>query len=198
MSEMNKEFKKGDLLYLNEKGKACWGFPEGYPHKEEGITIEWDGNTEGLEHVGWYYLVSDVIISNDECKKGIVYDNYGGASQMALAWDNWVAANAITDDFCFMEAVVVVRRAGITIPIMDITFNTPGIYFIKSTTYITKFTTEVLTPIPSDFLPIATSTTPGTVKQMPYLPNATGDVPTAENFNQLVRGLKSAGLMGRS
>lgn len=195
MSEIIKEFKKGDLLYLNNEGKACWGFPEGYPHKEEGITIEWDGNTEGLEHVGQYYLVSDVIISNDECKRGIAYDNYGVAYQMALAWDNWVAANAVTDDFCFMEAVVVVRRAGITIPIMDITFNTPGIYFMKNTIYITKFTTEALTPIFPDFLPNATTTTPGTVKQMSYLPNATGDAPTAENFNQLLRELKNAGLM---
>ena len=195
MSEIIKEFKKGDLLYLNNEGKACWGFPEGYPHKEEGITIEWDGNTEGLEHVGWYYLVSDVIISNDECKRGIAYDNYGGATQMALAWDNWVAANAVTDDFCFMEVVVVVRRAGITIPILDITFNTPGIYFIKSTTYVTKFTTESITPIPSDFFPIATEVTPGAVKQMSYIPDASGGAPTAVQFNDLIKKLQSAGLM---
>ena len=89
MSEMIKEFNKGDLLYSNKDGKAYWGFPEGYPYKE-GETIH---------------------------------------------------------------------------------------------------------PMTPEFLPQATSAIHGTVKQMPYLPNVTGDAPTAENFNQLVRGLKSAGLM---
>lgn len=54
---------------------------------------------------------------------------------------------------------------------------------------------ETIHPMAPEFLPYATSTTYGAVKQMSYLPNAEGDAPTAENFNQLVRELKSAGLM---
>lgn len=34
MSEIIKEFKKGDLLYIDNDGKAEWGYPEGYPYKE--------------------------------------------------------------------------------------------------------------------------------------------------------------------
>ena len=89
MSEMIKEFNKGDLLYIDKDGKAQWGFPDGYPYKEG----------------------------------------------------------------------------------------------------------ETIRSMAPEFLPSATSTTPGAVKQMPYLSNATGDAPTAENFNQLVRELKNAGLM---
>ena len=89
MSEMIKEFKKGDLLHIDKDGKAQWGFPDGYPYKEGG-TIH---------------------------------------------------------------------------------------------------------PMAPESLPYATTTTPGIVKQMPYLPNATGAAPTAENFNQLLRQLKNAGLM---
>ena len=40
MSEMIKEFKKGDLLYIDGDGKAQWGFPEGYPHKENQVTVD--------------------------------------------------------------------------------------------------------------------------------------------------------------
>ena len=89
MNEMIKEFNNGDLLHIDNDGKAQWGYPDGYPYKED----------------------------------------------------------------------------------------------------------ETIHPIVPEFLPSATSTTHGTVKQMPYLPNATGDAPTAENFNQLVRELKNAGLM---
>ena len=35
MSEIIKEFKKGDLLYIDKDGKAEWGYPEGYPYKEK-------------------------------------------------------------------------------------------------------------------------------------------------------------------
>ena len=89
MSKTNKEFNKGDLLYIGDNKKAYWGLPQGYPYKE-GETIH---------------------------------------------------------------------------------------------------------PMAPNFLPQATSATHGTVKQMSYLPNATGDAPTAENFNQLLRELKNAGLM---
>ena len=89
MNEMIKEFNKGDLLYIGDNKKAQWGFPDGYPYKED----------------------------------------------------------------------------------------------------------ETIHTMAPEFLPSASSTTPGTVKQMPYLPNATGDAPTAENFNQLLRQLKNAGFM---
>ena len=89
MSEIIKEFKKGDLLHIDKDGKAQWGFPDGYPYKE-GETIH---------------------------------------------------------------------------------------------------------PIAEEFLPQATTTISGVVKQMGNINNAAGDAPTAENFNQLLRELKNAGLM---
>ena len=44
MSEIIKEFKKGDLLYIDNDGKAEWGYPEGYPYKE--IETILDGTFE--------------------------------------------------------------------------------------------------------------------------------------------------------
>ena len=58
MSEIIKEFKKGDLLYIGDNKKAYWGLPQGYPYKEEKAfeDIIWDGNTEGR-----------TFIQSDEC-----------------------------------------------------------------------------------------------------------------------------------
>lgn len=92
MSEMNKEFKKGDLLYIDNDGKAQWGFPDGYPYKED----------------------------------------------------------------------------------------------------------ETIRSMAPEFLPYATTTTPGIVKQMSYLPNVTGDAPTAEKFNALLKSLRDAGILATS
>lgn len=40
MNEMIKEFKNGDLLHIDKDGKAQWGYPEGYPYKEQKLTTE--------------------------------------------------------------------------------------------------------------------------------------------------------------
>ena len=194
MSEIIKEFKKGDLLYIDNDGKAEWGYPEGYPYKE-GVTIEWDGNTEGLDAVGgMFYRVSDVVLSNEQIKTGFIKDNADLELPIAPMWDELAGAGLLTDDISIIEMVAFVRKDNVSFN--GVVFGIAGVYFAnKNNHYVTKFTNETIHSMAPQSLPYATTTTPGAVKQMPYLPNATGDAPTAENFNQLVRQLKNAGLM---
>lgn len=194
MSEEVKEFKKGDLLYIDNDGKAEWGYPEGYPYKE-GVTIEWDGNTEGLDAVGgMFYRVSDVVLSNEQIKTGFIKDNADLELPIAPMWDELAGAGLLTDDISIIEMVAFVRKDNVSFN--GVVFGIAGVYFAnKNNHYVTKFTNETIHSMAPQSLPYATTTTPGAVKQMPYLPNATGDAPTAENFNQLVRQLKNAGLM---
>ena len=212
MSEIIKEFKKGDLLYIDKDGKAQWGQPEGYPYKEGGKTvIEWDGNTNGKETFEFgnisnpfkFYKVSDVTVSAG--------DLLGAASSIYYLGRplNFEVKSNLIMDYTEYGSIMIMNPEAKQEPNIVVILDSnkaaaaglnasEGIYFLSNSDYFINMLTygsETIYTMAQEFLPYATTTTPGAVKQMPYLPNATGDAPTAENFNQLVRELKNTGLM---
>ena len=214
MSEIIKEFKKGDLLHIDKDGKAQWGFPDGYPYKEDNRTIiEWDGNTNGKETFEFgnihnpfkFYKVSDITVSAGDLLGAAsqIYDfiigrplNFKVTSDLIMDYTEYGNIMIMNPEAKQQPNIVVILDSD---KAADSGVNvSEGIYFLSNSDYFINMLTygsETIHLMAPEFLPYATTTTPGIVKQMPYLPNATGDAPTAENFNQLVRELKNAGLM---
>ena len=211
MSEIIKDFKKGDLLYIGEDGKAEWGYPEGYPYKEqsehtitttvteEGLSIDRDGVVEtipgsdidGLLVNSGYLRIADPI-DQDAIKTMRIND-----IPVSEFWDFMMQNGLVTDDYVVYELFVCTYKDDVTDPIRRI-WPTAGFYVnLNKITevYTIEWTEKTIHTMAPESLSYATTTTPGTVKQMSYLPNATGDAPTAEDFNQLLRQLKSAGVM---
>lgn len=124
--------------------------PEGYPYKE-GVTIEWDGNTEGLDVVAdTYYRVSDAIVSDEQIKVGVMADANGNEQAVtAIApWDTFVSMGYVTEDVTSVESVVFVRKDGAVF--QGVTFNKTGVYFMA---LVRKFTTEIIHTMAPEFLP---------------------------------------------
>ena len=86
-----------------------------------------------------------------------------------------------------------------SVSIEGIEINEPGMYFAKgSGGYISGlYAPETTHPISSDFLPLATSTAAGTVKQAAAVADITA-APTAEEFNALLKSLRDAGILATS
>ena len=86
-----------------------------------------------------------------------------------------------------------------SVSIEGIEINEPGMYFAKgSGGYISGlYAPETTHPISSDFLPPATPTAAGTVKQAAAVANVTA-APTAEEFNALLKSLRDAGILATS
>lgn len=66
-----------------------------------------------------------------------------------------------------------------------------------STEHTISVSTETTHPISSDFLPLATSTAAGAMKQAAAVANVTA-APTAEEFNALLKSLRDAGILATS
>lgn len=206
MSEMIKEFNKGDLLHIDNGGKAQWGFPEGYPHKEGNKTkIEWDGNTEGLKTVTIreedkmlsYYKVSDIVPTKKELLEGS-FRMTNGTQQLDVTITESLFMDYVDEAFFIMNADNDMGKPVIMVNAVTSDGFDEGVYFLTVNGFYTKnlsYGSETIHTMAPEFLSSATTTTSGIVKQMLYLPNATGDAPTAQNFNQLLRELKNAGLM---
>lgn len=206
MSEIIKEFKKGDLLYIDNDGKAEWGYPEGYPYKEGSKTIiEWDGNTEGLKTVTvrkdnvmlLYYKISDIVPTRKELLEGS-FCMTNGIQQIDITITESLFSDYVNEAFFIKNTNDDMGNSTIMVNAVTSDGFDAGVYFLVINGFYVKnlsYGSETIHPMAPQSLPYATTTTPGAVKQMPYLPNATGDAPTAENFNQLVRQLKNAGLM---
>lgn len=189
MSEMIKEFNKGDLLYIGGDEKAQWGFPEGYPHKE--IVTILDGTFEFVDYYNNYYV-------HQITDENFIYIN---GESYTVIWDCEAYQCVATT----IEGSIILGNLGI----MNIGADTgePFLFIIHKTmnksimtndtaaTHTITVHGETSTPFFPDFLPIATTTTSGIVKQMSYLPNATGAAPTAEEFNALLKSLRDAGIL---
>lgn len=200
MSEIIKEFKKGDLLHIDKDGKAQWGFPEGYPYKEGSETvIEWDGNIEGLESFGGnYYKVSNKSFTVSELigsVASVCHLSDGSTKDVELT------GSRVSDGG---GGTVTVITDGGNVPSIissDGTSFTEGTYFNLSegSFYICKLTVsaETIHPIAAEFLPTATPTSAGTVKQAAAVANVTA-APTAEEFNALLKSLRDAGILATS
>lgn len=183
MSEEIKEIRDGSFLCVNEKGKAYWGVPEGYPYKDC-VTIEWDGNTEGLDAVGgMFYRVSNVILSDEQIKAGFIKNNADIELPIAPMWDELVGTGMITDDISIIGMVAFVRKDNVSFN--GVVFGTAGVYFAnKNNHYATKFTNEIIHPIAAEFLPTAASVS--------YLHST----PTAADYNALLASLNAASYIG--
>lgn len=200
MSEIIKEFKKGDLLYIGGDEKAYWGVPEGYPYKEEKAfeDIIWDGNTEGRT-----FIQSDGVVL---CKVGkpIKMDKIIGAkSVFHNTLQNHdleveIKENAVVriSDETYMENDASFICAFRSVSIEGIEINEPGMYFAKgSGGYVSGlYAPETTHPIFPELLPLATPTTAGIMKQAAAVANVTA-APTAEEFNALLKSLRDAGIL---
>ena len=214
MNEKDNKLNKGSFLYIGDQNKAEWGYPEGYPYKEGKRTIiEWDGNTNGKETFGIgnisnpfkFYKVSDVTVSASDLlgAASSIYVhsigrplNFEVKSNLIMDYTEYGSIMIMNPEAKQQPNIVVILDSG---KAADSGINvSEGIYFLSNSDYFINMLTygsETIRPMAPEFLPYATTTTSGIVKQMSYLPNATGDAPTAENFNQLLRQLKNAGLM---
>lgn len=217
MSEIIKEFNKGDLLYIDKDGKAQWGQPKGYPYKEDNRTIiEWDGNTNGKETF-WFGNISNPIkFYKVSDATAAICDLLGAASSiydrsLGRAFNFEVRSNLIMD-FTEYGSIMIMNPETKQEPNIVVILDSDktaaseinvseGIYFLSNSDYFINMLTygsETIHPMAPEFLPQATTTTPGTVKQMPYLPNATGAAPTAEEFNALLKSLRDTGILATS
>jgi hypothetical protein len=161
----NKPFDENNVI----KPEAL---PEGYPYKE-GVSIEWDGNTDGLEAIilgasesstTGFYRLSDTPISDEVLKKATVTTFSGGETVIADEWDTMVADGAVTEDFCMAAQgfLFVVKKANANAA--GITFEKPGIYSMKIssesfTNYVTKLDAQTIHPMASEYLKLGNGLT---------------------------------------
>lgn len=200
MSEMIKEFNKGDLLHIDNNGKAEWGFPDGYPYKEEKAfeDIIWDGNTEGRTFIqsgrGVFYKVGKPIKMDKIIGAKIIFHNTLQNQDLEAEVEENVIEQ-ISDEIYMADdaSFICVFRP---VSIEGIEINESGMYFTKgSGGYVSGlYAPETIHPIASDFLPLATPISAGTVKQAAAVANVTA-APTAEEFNALLKSLRDAGIL---
>lgn len=141
----------------NSSGGGLTKLPEGYPYKE-GVTIEWDGNTEGLDSVGdgpfVFYRVSDEIISNEALKKCTVTVSNGANIAFSDYWEMYEQGGLITEDVS-----ILVEMAGIIVRTSNFDFNgmifeKAGVYFMRSDTVYTKrLSCETIYPLSEKYVP---------------------------------------------
>lgn len=192
MSEIIKEFKKGDLLHIDKDGKAYWGFPDGYPYKSEEAIL--DGTFEFADINGRYrHQITDENFTIVDGKSyTVIWD--GEAYQcVATIFSNVLALGNL--------ALFGVPDADTGEPFLFIYLgNGQKMIGTNSTSATHTVTVRVETPtsFSPDFLPIATTTTSGIVKQIKNVNNATGAAPTAEEFNALLKSLRDAGILATS
>lgn len=142
--------------------------PEGYPYKT-GMTIEWDGNTDGrYSLMGTYYHVSDEILSNNVLKNSTYITNHGTIVRCDLNWDVMELNGLINDDFAIVgeQDIIVVRKAGMTFG-NDVCEKT-GTYFLRTDlgvspglVYIANLSTEeTIHTIAPEYLPESVTAQP--------------------------------------
>ena len=132
--------------------------PEGYPYKT-GMTIEWDGNIEGLDNImGSAFRVSDAAISNDDLKNSTIVMSTGETVAVKDIWEQLESMGMIAEDYAMVSAVMVVRKdnCDITIQGTTIACEKAGVYFIyqsaeQYTASLSFGTTHTIAP---EFLPI--------------------------------------------
>ena len=146
MNEKDDKLNKGSFLYINDKEKAEWGQPEGYPYKGMGAIL--DGTFEFADDSGTYmHQIADENFS------------YANGKSYSVIWDGEVYQCVAT----IFRGLLVLGNLGILV-----TGNDTGEPFLfidqgngqkmigtNSTAAIHTITvrTEVAYPITSEFLP---------------------------------------------
>ena len=199
MSEMIKEFNKGDLLHINSDGKAQWGLPDGYPHKEQSETVigevTMDAEFAGLSFAAPFYDTDGNLFCIEEGKQYRVVFDGKEYNCVGIKRSESIHYVSVTGEIEVSQSNVFFYGTCTPTKINERNCALTTLTSDSGHTFSISEVSETIYPLDSNLFPNATTTAPGAVKQMPYLPNATGDTPTAENFNQLLRQLKNAGLM---
>ena len=205
------EFKKAGVYFMCGSGGGTYVqrfetrtirpiatefLPEGYPWKEQDVTIEWDGITDGrasFEVEGaTYYKVSDLTPDLDGAKYKATepsVDSEGTLKVRGASDGGFFYTDTRSGDLIW-AIVVNLKETG------DIENGTYFLYLAmnEGITYTSAVDKSGIHPISSDFLPLATPTTAGAMKQAAAVANVTA-APTAEEFNALLKSLRDAGIL---
>lgn len=122
------------------------GRPFGDNRTEEEVTIEWDGNTNGLVNADWYYKVSDVTPSFAEIETGVVVINANGNKSSYDLHSGSYAMNGsdIVVDDDDNRPLFLISRGSESYPEAGLYFYNSNGYFTERFTYTAK-TGEVKT-----------------------------------------------------
>ena len=222
MNEKDNKLNKGSFLYINDEEKAEWGQPEGYPHKEsvDKQIFALDSSNIGGNHnfgVDGYIMV---MLPDD--KHPITNEIFTLAAESfpvgticKVTWDDDVYLCEIKERAEYDWYLGNLAKTGIPDaedtgePFllnwgeMGLNCYIPGKY-VSGGNYVYglhNFTVTMpvasVVPISSNFLPLATPTSAGTVKQAAAVANVTA-APTAEEFNALLKSLRDAGILATS
>ena len=194
MNEKDDKLNKGSFLYIRDQEKAEWGYPEGYPWKEPieyGPCVEDDAIDHFTYGSTTYYKVSSDTPSAEEMKSCYVYGSDGSITDDLFPYvDETVLYDRV------IAAIVICYKTEINFDGKTVTVPSIGIYMADDTQpYIIK--SEKVHPIDTEFLPLATPTAAGAMKQAAAVANVTA-APTAEEFNALLKSLRDAGILKTS
>ena len=191
MNEKDDKLNKGSFLYINDKEKAEWGYPEGYPHKGIGTIL--DGTFEFENSSGIYqYQFTD---ENFNIVDGKSY---------TIIWDveTYQCITTIVNGGIAFGNLSMFGQADTGEPFI-FTMSTTGtkmVYIYTMDTAATHTITvrgETFIPFSPNFLPQATQTTYGAIKKAAHVPHVT-EAPTSNDFNKLLSALREAGIMRQS
>ena len=193
MSEKDDKLNKGSFLYINDEEKAEWGYPDGYPKKNVQTTTL-------MEEQELAFALNDKVYSAQltnafEIIEGQTYIvNWDGTEYECVGV-------AIDEDKCGLGNLYLLKVGDDTGEPFSYTYNKTYVIggFMaldtsSSHTISVKTTEGAVTPMTSAFLPQATQTTYGVVKQAAAITNVTA-APTAEEFNALLKSLRDAGIL---
>lgn len=154
---------KAALIDITFTGDGCrmgggglTELPEGYPYKES-VTIEWDGNTEGLTAVqNIFYKVSDDILDDETLKNSVItYYQNGSFTNKVVSemWDSMVSYGLITENYAVLGEFCIITRAD-NLTVNNYVLPTAGVYFVcRNGIYTTKLSSETIHTMAPEFLP---------------------------------------------
>ena len=196
MNEKDNKLNKGSFLYINDKEKAEWGYPEGYPKKSVQATTL-------MEEQELAFALNDKVYSAQltnafEIIEGQTYTvNWDGTEYECVGV-------TIDEDKCGLGNLYLLKVGDDTGEPFSYTYNktyTIGGFMTLDTsashTISVKITEGAVTPMTSAFLPQATQTTYGAIKKAAHVPHVT-EAPTSNDFNKLLSALREAGIMSQS
>lgn len=159
-------------VLIKQGNKAEWSIdstpidpkrlPEGYPYKE-GVTIKWDGNTDGLLSMSnMFYKVSDVIPDDEAIKNSILTIIHNGSSKELIVtpeiWNQLVSYGMATESIVVLCGECVIAKVD-NAAMENFVFPEAGIYFKKNgSNYTSQLFAGIVHPISSFYLPFETWT----------------------------------------
>ena len=196
MSEKDEKLNKGSFLYINDKEKAEWGYPEGYPKKSVQTTTL-------MEEQELAFALNDKVHSAQltnafEIIEGQTYTvNWDGTEYECVGV-------TIDEDKCGLGNLYLLKVGDDTGEPFSYTYNktyTVGGFMTLDTsashTISVKITEGAVTPMTSAFLPQANQNAYGAIKKAAHVPHVI-EAPTSNDFNKLLSALREAGIMRQS